>query len=146
MDDLTADLSGVSFFNICSREQLGLLGFSSERCYYEPGDVVYAAGDIADGAFVLVEGTVNITDIDRPDGAGYSAQGPDLILGAMALLLERPRIRTVVAISQLDMIFVPRVAFGKLLKQYPDLAAATAERIKQEMGGYVTALNKFQDK
>lgn len=144
MDGLTAELSSVSFFKICTPEQLGLLAFSSERCSYEPGDIVYATGDMSDGAFVLIEGTVEITDIDTPDGRGYKTSGPDAILGAMALVLDRPRFRTVVAVTPLDMVFVPRTAYAKLMKQFPELAVSTAERIKQEMSGYMNALNKFR--
>jgi CRP-like cAMP-binding protein len=144
MDGLSADLSGVSFFSICTPEQLGLLAFSSEPCAFDAGDIVYAIGDESDGAYVLRSGTVEIYEVDTPEGKGYQASGPNIILGAMSLVLDRQRVRTIVAVTPLDMVFVPRSAFAKLMRQYPELAVAAAERIKQEMGSYISALNRFR--
>lgn len=144
-DNIDAVLAGVPFFDVCTPDQLHLLAFASERLDLGEGAVVFAAGDQSDGAYVLVEGTVEIRDPDLNDNTdGYKVSGPDILLGELGLVLDKPRIKTVVALTPLSLVYVPRQVFAKLMRQYPDVAAAAAERIKQEMGGYIKALNKFK--
>ena len=143
-DNLEAMLAGVPFFEVCTPDQLRLLAFASERLDIGEGDVLYATGDASDGAYVLVVGTVEIRDPDLDTGdSGYRVSGPDVLLGEMGLVLEKPRNKTVIAQTPLSLVHVPRSVFAKLMRQYPEVAAAAAERIKREMSGYIKALNRF---
>ncbi len=60
---------------------------------------------------------------------------PGAVLGAMALVVAKPRPVTVKAIDQVETLFVPRSAFMKLANQYPDLAARAASRIRRDSRG-----------
>lgn len=144
-DSLDVILARVPFFEVCTPDQMHLLAFASEWLDAGEGDIIYAVGDESDGAYVLVEGTVDIRDPELPDGqAGYQVSGPGILLGEMGLVLDKPRLNSVVALTPLSLVHVPRQVFAKLMRQYPEVAAAAAERIRQEMGGYIKALNKFK--
>ena len=52
-DDATTILGRADFFEVCDAEQRRLLAFASERKKFRPGNVIYSAGDIPEGAHVL---------------------------------------------------------------------------------------------
>jgi CRP-like cAMP-binding protein len=60
----------------------------------------------------------------------------------MALFVAKPRPVTVKAVDSVETLFVPRTAFMKLAKQFPDMAARAAQRIRQDVVGYLGAVDK----
>jgi CRP-like cAMP-binding protein len=62
----------------------------------------------------------------------------------MALILDKPRPVTFTAVTDCDMLFVPRAAFLKLIRQDPDLAQRAAERIQAGLGTYLGALQPLR--
>jgi CRP-like cAMP-binding protein len=65
-----------------------------------------------------------------------------VVLGAMALFVAKPRPVTVKAVDSVETLFVPRTAFMKLAKQFPDMAARAAQRIQRDVVGYLGAVDK----
>lgn len=139
LDDTAAMLSHADFFEICDEEQRRLLAFSSERRRFAPDDVIYRSGDVPLGAHVLMRGTLKV----RPDDqASRPAAISDIgsVISAISLILAKPRPITVTAVIDCETLFVPRAAFLKLCQQTPDLAQRAAQRMQQELGAYVGAL------
>jgi len=102
--------------------------------------VLYQAGDMPQGAFVLIEGTLKA----RPEGPGagkpYAISEPGSVVSAMALILAKPRPVTISAVTDTRTLFVPRTAFLKLVQQSPDLAQRAMVRIERDLGAYLGAL------
>ncbi len=144
LDAVTSTLSKVAFFEICDAEQQRLLAFASENQQFRAGDTIYAEGDPADGAYVLTRGSVVITDARKRADRSYGTSGPNVLIGEMALILNHPRSTTVTAVTNVEALFVPRHAFVKLMRQYPDLAQRAAQRIEGELGSYLKAVNRFR--
>ncbi len=65
---------------------------------------------------------------------------PGALLGAMALVIAKPRPVTIKAIDTVETLFVPRNAFMKLLNQSPGLAQRAADRIRRDLSGYLGAI------
>ena len=61
LDDAATILAHADFFEVCTQDERRLLAFASERKKYRPGSVIYEAGEVPDGAHVLVSGTVSTT-------------------------------------------------------------------------------------
>ena len=61
LEDAATILSRAEFFEICSAEQRRLLAFASERRRHPAGAVIYKAGEVADGAHILVSGSVTVS-------------------------------------------------------------------------------------
>ena len=139
LDDAATILGRADFFEICDAEQRRLLAFASERKKFRPGSVIYAAGDMPEGAHVLVSGTVSSTQ-DGAEGNPFLIHEVGAVLGAMALVIAKPRPVTIKAVDAVETQFVPRTAFMKLANQYPDLAARAADRIRRELTGYLGAI------
>ena len=143
LDDAATILGRADFFDICDAEQRRLLAFASERKKLRPGQALYAAGEVPEGAHVLVKGTVaSYQQGDDENPFVIANQGA--VLGAMSLIVARPRPVTVKAIDQVETLFIPRTAFMKLCTQTPDLAARAADRIRRDLGQFLAAVEKVR--
>jgi CRP-like cAMP-binding protein len=145
LDDATTILGRADFFEVCDAEQRRLLAFASERKKWRAGSVIYEAGDVPEGAQVLVSGTVaTYQQGDEANPFVISTQGA--VLGAMSLVVARPRPVTVKAVDNVETLFVPRSAFLKLANQAPDLALRAADRVRRELTGYLSAVEQVKAK
>lgn len=144
MDDAAGVLSRADFFDICDDEELRMLGFAGDRQRYAAEAIIYKAGDPPQGAYVLVEGTVRARHEGDEAGKPYALSEPGSVLSPTALIIAKPRPVTFTAVTECDMLFVPRAAFMKLARQNPDLARRAAERIQQDLGTYMHALEPLR--
>jgi CRP-like cAMP-binding protein len=145
LDDATTILGRADFFTVCDAEQRRLLAFASERKQWRPNSVIYQAGDVPEGAHVLVTGTVATYQAgDENNPFVITTQGA--LLGAMSLVVAKPRPVTVKAVDNVETLFVPRSAFLKLANQAPDLAKRAADRIRSELIGYLGAIEQVKPK
>ena len=145
LDDATTILGRADFFEVCDAEQRRLLAFASERKKYRPGAVVYQAGEVPEGAHVLVTGTVaSYQEGDEENPFVITTQGA--VLGAMSLVVAKPRPVTIKAVDNVETLFVPRTDFLKLANQAPELARGAADRIGGELMGYLNAVEKVKPK
>jgi CRP-like cAMP-binding protein len=145
LDDTATILGRAEFFDICDADQRRLLAFASERKKFRPGTVIYASGDVPEGAHVLISGTIATTQ-EGGEGNPYLIHEQGSLIGAMGLVVAKPRPVTVKAIDTVETLFVPRTAFMKLANQYPALAARAAERIRAELLGYLGAVSSVRGK
>lgn len=136
LDDAATILSRAEFFQICDAEQRRLLAFAGERKRFRPGTVIFAAGDVPEGAHVLISGTVATLQVGQEENP-YLVHESGALLGAMALVVAKPRPVTLKAVDTVETLFVPRTAFMKLAGQYPDLARRAADRIRRDLVGYL---------
>lgn len=145
LDDAATILARADFFEICDAEQRRLLAFASERQKFRPGTVIYAAGDVPEGAHVLISGTVSTTTPGN-EGNPYLVHEAGALFSPMALVVAKPREVTVKAIDAVETLFVPRAAFLKLAQQSPNLAARAAERIRRELTAYLGSIEGLRGK
>jgi CRP-like cAMP-binding protein len=146
MDDAAAILARADFFSMCDDEQRRMLGFASDRRHVDADDIIYKAGDVPQGAYVLIEGTIKARNIGVEAGKPYALSEPGSVVSAMALILDKPRPVTISAVTDCELLFVPRSAFLKLVRQYPELAQKAVQRIEGELSGYLTALDPLKRK
>lgn len=144
LDDVESILANADFFEICDPDQHRLLAFASERRRYHMGDVLYETGGPSDGAHILCRGTVAVADDPQRPEKVFRVSNPGSTIGELALVLDRPRRTTVTAAGEVETLFVPRSAFVKLMRQFPDMAERVAERIENELGSYLGALEQFR--
>lgn len=146
MDDAAGVLARADFFDICDDEQLRMLAFAGDRRHFPADAIIYQAGEPPLGAYVLIEGTVKArhegAEADKP----YALSEPGSVISPTALIIDKPRPVTFTAVTDCDMLFVPRSAFLKLVRQYPDLAVRAAQRIEEDLGRYMHALEPLKRK
>jgi len=144
MDDAAGVLARADFFEICDENQRQLLGFASDRRHFDADAVIYKAGTVPQGAHVLIEGTVRARREGAEAGRPYALSEPGSVISLMALILDKPRPVTFTAVTDCQMLFVPRAAFLKLVRQDPSLAQRAAARIGDDLGSYLGALQPLR--
>ncbi len=99
-----------------------LLCFGSERLTYDSGQVMFNAGDAADAAYVLIEGTVEIS-VPTPVGPiVVNTIGKNEIIGEIAIFGDVPRTATVTATSRVEALRISKELFVNVIRQNPDAA------------------------
>lgn len=143
-DDAAEALAQAEFFDICDDEQRRMLAFAGDLRHFASDAVLYKSGDVPQGSFVLIAGTLKA----KPDGGGkpYAVSEPGSVLSSMALILARPRAITITAVTDCETLFVPRTAFLKLVQQSPDLAQRVVARVERDLGNYLGALDPVRRK
>ena len=145
LDDAATILAYADFFEVCDTDQRRLLAFASERRLFASGEVIYRSGDVPGGAHVLVAGTLSSTP-DEEGAKPHEINGPGAVLGAMSLVIAKPRPVTITAVTAVETLFVPRHAFLKLMQQSPGLAERAADRISRDIGTYLSALEPLRQR
>ena len=99
-----------------------LLCFTAERLNYDAGQVMFNAGDAADAAYIVIEGSVEIS-VPTPGGPiVVNTLGRNEILGEIAIFGEVPRTATAKATSKLETLKISKDLFIKVIRENPDAA------------------------
>src|SRR6478609_4863462 len=85
-------------------------------------EVLFQAGDVADGCYRLDQGLLKVS-ITSPQGDEriLTILGPGSIVGELAIIDGLPRSATVVAIRDCKLSFISREAFANGLREYPEI-------------------------
>jgi CRP-like cAMP-binding protein len=122
-------LERLTIFGQLGFSALQILAIGSEARELQPGEVLFTAGEAADGGYIIQEGALRL---DLP-GAGSSGAdivvGPGTLLGELALVTETKRPVTATAIEPSTVMRVSRSLFRKVLEGFPDAARLMRDRI-----------------
>jgi hypothetical protein len=103
-----------------SGEELYPVGEIAQRVEHAAGDVVVRQGDPGDALFVVASGTLRIVK----DGRALREIARGAVFGEVALLDGAPRAATVEAVTDAQVLRVPRSEFDALLDESPEIARA----------------------
>ncbi|MDC7232314.1 MAG: cyclic nucleotide-binding domain-containing protein, partial [Spirochaetales bacterium] len=125
-------------------ERLTPAGFSTEEMLIvKEGDIVVRSGDPGDSIFYISSGSYKVVHHGKIVGR---ITPEDVFLGEMAFLLNKDRSASVIAETQGKLIRIPRKAFIKVLKQYPQyglfLSRLLATRLKRTNEFIVSSLGQ----
>ena len=99
-----------------------LLCFSSERLTFDVGQVMFNAGDSADAAYIIIEGSVEIS-VPTPSGPiVVNTLGRNDIIGEIAIFGDVPRTATATAQTKLETLKISKELFTKIIRENPDAA------------------------
>jgi CRP-like cAMP-binding protein len=120
IEDDIAFLQRIPILRPLGSSALRIIAIGAESSRVEAGQVLFKAGETADGAYIVQHGSFSL----EPDRAGESEiiAGPGTLLGESALLTETKRRATATA-RELSMVLrISRGMFVKMLEGYPDAA------------------------
>ena len=99
-----------------------LLCFSAERLTYEGGQVMFNAGDPGDAAYIVIDGSVEIS-VPTPSGPiVVNTLGKNDIIGEIAIFGDVPRTATAKAIGKIETLKISKELFIKVIRENPDAA------------------------
>ena len=96
----------------------GLFSDSEHREEYAAGEVVFETGDYSDKAYVVLEGTLRLTQGE--DEIDVLSAGD--LFGEMGMVENRVRNSTVTAVTDSTLVAIDRLRFASLVRQHPGFA------------------------
>jgi CRP-like cAMP-binding protein len=116
-------LAGIPLIaDVLSAQECQLLAANSGRVYFPPGQLLMAEGDFGSSMFILDEGAVSVTASDM---RGISRPVTKLsrgdIVGEMSLMTGARRNATVIALSAVEAVEIPKRALEEILARRPEL-------------------------
>jgi len=133
-----AFLERVPIFRPLGEGALRILAIGAESYSLEAGQVLFTAGEAADCAYIVQDGSFGLTPPRQSETEVIAEAGT--LLGETALLAETIRPVTATAREDAVVMRVSRAMFVKMLESYPDAAqrlrqliAARAEQWAREM-------------
>ena len=119
-----------------------LLCFSAERLNYDAGQVIFNAGDVGDSAYIIIDGTVEIS-VPTPSGPIIiNNMGKNDLLGEIAIVGEVPRTATAKALTKLDALKISKELFMKIIRENPDAAVELIRILASRLASTTTQLTR----
>src|SRR5262245_63276291 len=146
IEDGISSFERVPTLSTLGRQALRILAIGAETRYIHGGEVLFNAGEEADGAFVIQEGRFALSADASADGSAVTV-GPGTLLGEIALFTETRRPATATALEPSTVLRIPRPLFIKMLDSFPDAAnklreilAGRLDQSTREIGNVSTVL------
>jgi CRP-like cAMP-binding protein len=145
IEDDIAFLERIPILRRLGTPALRIIAIGAEGYRVEQGQVLFTAGEVADGAYVIQEGSFTL----RPTRGAEAdvITGAGTLLGESALLAETLRPATATAREPSTVLRISRAMFLKMLEGYPDAAhrlreliTSRADQWAREMENVRTAL------
>src|SRR6202165_5043312 len=129
LDDDIAFFERVPTLAVLGKQALRILAIGAETRSLQSGAVLLYAGELADGGYVVQEGSLTLEPNSPLEGKEYTA-GPGTLLGELALLTDTVCPATATAQEPTVVIRISRSLFRKMLEGYP----AAAKKMREMMG------------
>ena len=133
LDQEVQCLQQVPMFRDIDPARLKLLAFTSERVQFAAGQRLFSQGDMADAAYLILQGGVHVT-LSTPAGEMTIAElGQHALVGEMGILCGHPRSATVTAIEPTMALRMDKQIFLELLAQFPPMAMAVMRDVAERL-------------
>lgn len=127
-------IRNVPLFAECSKKELAEIAGIADEIDLPAGKVLIREGATGYEFFVLIEGTVDVTQ----GGEKVRSMGPGEFFGEIALLGEARRTATVTATSPVTLVVMHGSDFRVFERDFPEMSEhlkrATAERLERSGG------------
>ena len=128
VEDDIAFLERVPTLAALGQQALRVLAIGVETRALQSGAVLFYAGEMADGGYIVQQGSLVLEPGNPGEGEEYTV-GPGTLLGELALLTETTSPVTAIAKEPTVLVRIPRNLFRKMLEGYP----AAAQRMRDAM-------------
>ena len=122
-------LKKVPLFADCSKAELRELAKSADELDLREGTVLTREGRPGREFFVLIDGTVKVTQ----DGKKIAELKGGDWLGEIALLTDKPRTATVTATSSVDVLVITDRRFRNVVESMPSIAIKVLGRVSDRL-------------
>jgi CRP-like cAMP-binding protein len=136
LDDDIAFFEQVPTFAVLGKQALRILAIGAETRRLTSGAVLFYAGELADGGYVVQEGSL-LLEPGTPSDGKEASFGPGTLVGELALLTDMVCTATATAKEPTVVIRISRSLFKKMLEGYP----SAAEKLRDIMA---TRLNSWE--
>jgi len=145
LDDDIAFFERVPTFVALGRQPLRILAIGAETMQLPSGAVLFYAGELADGGYVVQKGSLLLEPGTFSEGKNFTA-GPGTLVGELALLTDMVCPATAIAKEPTTVIRISRSLFRKMLEGYPEAAVKLREIMAARLDVWTRELGAVQQK
>ncbi len=126
-------LRRIPMFAKVDPAKLKLLAFASERITFEAGQELFRQGDVADAAYIIIEGAAEVI-IDTPRGPiTVATLGVNDFVGEIGIICDVPRTATVRAVARLTTLKITKELFLQMISDFPAMAVEIMRVLAQRL-------------
>jgi CRP-like cAMP-binding protein len=143
LDDDIAFFEQVPSFAVLGKQALRVLAIGAETKTLQNGAVLFYAGELADGGYVVQQGSLVLEPNSPREGKQFTA-GPGTLVGELALLTDTVCGTTAIAKGPTVVIRISRSLFRKMLEGYPAAAQKMRDMVAERVDGYTRELSNVK--
>ncbi|MBI0002437.1 cyclic nucleotide-binding domain-containing protein [Bartonella sp. M0177] len=138
-------LKKFDFFNKMTPEQLRLLIFGAERQEFASGEMIFKEGELAESAYVVLSGTVNLYRQNNNSGQPIDIINRNALINELALVTEINRPFTAIAQSNSKVLEIKRTVFLRLIKEFPDITRYIYDYVNDRIHELANNINRMPE-
>jgi CRP-like cAMP-binding protein len=138
-------LQKVPLFSGLSVSERKLLAFTSQLQCFAPGETLMHVGDIADCAFVILEGEVDVFAQAGADEFAVAVLGPTMMVGEIGVFVDAPRSATVRAKTSVKVLRISPDVFLRLASGKPDRALHVMRQLSSHIANDLRTLAALRE-
>ncbi|MGC1693937.1 MAG: cyclic nucleotide-binding domain-containing protein [Pseudolabrys sp.] len=139
LEDDIAFFEQVPTFAVLGKQALRILAIGAETKSLQSGAVLFYAGELADGGYVVQEGSL-VLEPNSPQFGKKITVGPGTLVGELALLTDTVCATTAIAKESTVVIRISRSLFCKMLEGYPAAAQKMRDMVAERVDGWTRDL------
>ena len=143
LEDDIAFFEQVPTFAVLGKQALRILAIGAETRNLPSGAVLFYAGELADGGYVVQEGSLLLEPGTFSEGKDFTA-GPGTLVGELALIIDMVCPATAIAKEPTTVIRISRNLFRKMLEGYPAAAVKLREIMTARLDAWTRELGAVQ--
>lgn len=145
LDDDIAFFEQVPIFSALDKQALRILAIGAETKQLQNGAVLFYAGELADGGYLVQEGSLLLEPGTLAEG-NEIVVGPGTLIGELALLTDTVCQTTAIAKEPVTVIRISRSLFRKMLEGYPAAAAMLRDTMAKRLDAWQHELSGVKRK
>jgi len=126
-------LRKVPLFVALPPQELEPIAAVAEEEVFSEGELLAVRGDPGDTLYVIVDGEVQVLGADEQE---LAVRGPGDFIGEMAVISSKPRVASLVAMSDVRVLELHKPAFEAILRERPETALAMMRILCDLLAGY----------
>jgi CRP-like cAMP-binding protein len=143
LEDDIAFFEQVPTLAALGKQALRVLAIGAETRQLPGGAVLFYAGELADGGYIVQQGSLVVEPGTPSEGHEYSV-GPGTLLGELSLLTDTVSPVTAIAKEPTVVIRISRNLFRKMLEGYPAAAKRLRDTMASRLNGWTEDLERVQ--
>jgi CRP-like cAMP-binding protein len=140
LEDDIAFFDQVPTLTVLGKQALRILAFGAETRRLQSGAVLFYAGELADGGYVVQEGSLLLEPGMLSEGKEVIV-GPGTLVGELALLTDIVCPATAIAKEPTVVIRISRSLFRKMLEGYPAAAVKLRDVMAERVDGWTREMD-----
>ncbi|RME65278.1 MAG: hypothetical protein D6778_06600 [Nitrospirae bacterium] len=132
----------LSIFSQLSSEEIGEMIKRAEKRHYKKGEYIIMEGDVGESLFVIEKGRVKVITTIAGKTIELAELGEGDIVGEVAILTDRPRTASVIALEETECFEMGRDLIMDILERHPELADALNEIYHQRVKDTITKVKR----